>query len=953
MTPLTDSMFKPLIPSTFYTGFPKNFFQNLAINIFSFGIIPSIESVVLTGRLTFLKSQGKVLVEKENEFMQAANQLENACHKTFAECLEGENSEPSKVLASKHHLSLAELEKNPGLNNPAPAKKEWTALILKISQTVIHFFSRLLLNIVTIGIYGVRENFSLDCQIAKEEAQNKTMESLFNTKYPARLKEIAKWIDKINQTTILSSSTNEAQLYAYQKQKEVQKLQQLHQVELQRISDLVSSQAQLKNKYSDLSQENSGLHVAIIKQKDETKQKIKQIDSLTKTIHELNETIKADKDRYEKEKQVFQKQKTKYEFLKLSEASKDQLIEPLKTLSSKKNPTYHDILKSAAALTKDLGPLPSKYKKRPEDGPMYGAMDIDESSAQDWVKTRNIDGLKTYNFRYGNLKAASEVVQVSFQYAFQLLLDLAEHGPDQSHSQDKRPDPKIHFNKSCEMLGTLSGEVIYRIMILDILQGAQVFDNGCKGYDLKVNPDIILRSSKPAKVLKQVDSNTPEVVVELSQTDDFTPSHAVLSFAGIKEGVDPLSAKWILSRLTGTDHYHLLNKLMDPLIEDTDPSLLSTKNYLKTCPSDRAALIETAYSLIVDLGVAIRLKFQSNVLVRHWQTLADESVDPFIKDKEIAKLTNCSEESLMVKESDPFVETYLDIDVLGDKDPKTGKLRQSDFYDLVAFAHDQFRSVFNNLSEGILRHPIKVEKDENLIISKLKWNLVNEQYHVSHLMIGSDGWENLGTQRCLFSNLLGIIMRDKKHVTDSNAMKLRNAMSAYLDKLMNAKLKAGLGKLQKDVPIPKELAELAELAQHFEKGISSAHKNCSVAEYQKWLRGGASKKIIASDLTPFEIQLAAHTIGIKIGLLGIESNSAARVDEFGRIVPIAEYYGPNTKHFLLMGINATVDSAGSYYGLFPKLNVESDEVQKKLMADDYANLFELESYWNSIKMKKK
>ena len=142
----------------------------------------------------------------------------------------------------------------------------------------------------------------------------------------------------------------------------------------------------------------------------------------------------------------------------------------------------------------------------------------------------------------------------------------------------------------------------------------------------------------------------------------------------------------------------------------------------------------------------------------------------------------------------------------------------------------------------------------------------------------------------------------------------------------------------------KKLEELAELAISFENLIRQTHK-CTIAEYQDWLHERAyGAKIDIDHLTPLEIQLIAYTVGVKIGVLPINVVCPSTVDKEGRIIPEGEFYGPNTKEFLLMGANGA-----SYYGLFPKLNIEDDSVTQ---LEAYGDLFELEGYWTSIDMNK-
>jgi hypothetical protein len=312
-------------------------------------------------------------------------------------------------------------------------------------------------------------------------------------------------------------------------------------------------------------------------------------------------------------------------------------------------------------------------------------------------------------------------------------------------------------------------------------------------------------------------------------------------------------------------------------------------------------------------------------------------------------MTKIKDEHLVqIHEEDRIVEWDFDPDVVGDKSSSDGSLRQPQFLEQISLAKIKYKTVFDHLDQLVKYKKVGVKE-----ITYLQWADINKQYHVSHEMLGINA-SGHGGQRCLFSNLLAVVMSDKEHVTEKNALLLRRAMARYLVKLQVAQTKWAYLKDQK--PTDKKLEEEAKLAKVFEQAIYKTHK-CSVLAYQKWLRnekGGA--KVELDDLTPFEIQLCAYTLGIKIGVLPIMFNCKSEVDQYGRIVPVGTFYGPNTKEFFLMGCNGGIDNEkkedlpGTYYGLFPKLNVLKNVKLNELYVDEIKAIQDIETYWYMMDM---
>lgn len=455
---------------------------------------------------------------------------------------------------------------------------------------------------------------------------------------------------------------------------------------------------------------------------------------------------------------------------------------------------------------------------------------------------------------------------------------------------------------------------------------------------LKYKPDVIVGMK-------------PIVEVHYKQRDDFTPDEESL---GLPKGVDAVSAKWILEQLSAEEMEYLFTYLMESVIENDHPDYIKMRSFMqkKGFPADRVGLVEIAFDLIQDLATAIQKKFDKTVLPSKYEEYFDDyDIIPFVKkeddQKELQKIAN---ELAPISTGPKIVDWELDADVIGDKRRYDSIARQKEFYDLIVDSRKKYQTVLALMGENFLQHPQTPGKE----FTRLEWALVNQQYNVTHQMIGVD-FNGYNGERCLFSNLLAILLGiDKKYLTAQNVRKLKNAMANYLDKLQAASGQWSVEKLKPLHMQSKNAAktkELADLAKVFEQGIKNTHK-CTISQYQAWLRGEAfnSASIDLNNLTSFEIQLAAFTFGVRIGLLPIKINMATKVDNIGRILPEGSIFGPNTNELLLMGIWDPLDGkGGSYYGLFPKINLDNEDLYGSTNALQAA--IDIETYWQSIQMK--
>ena len=492
-------------------------------------------------------------------------------------------------------------------------------------------------------------------------------------------------------------------------------------------------------------------------------------------------------------------------------------------------------------------------------------MDIKTERKKPGVDPQWIDFAEKYNARYGNKLSAAEVIEESFNYSFEQLIEMAGKGD------------KIHFNKSMELPVKAARFALFRYMALDLLKGAQVanHDDCHHGHKVQINSNVKMLPSEPENVLqfKKDDpkgSYRPVVIVHHRQRDDFTPSAEDCLKSFIPYGVDPASAKWILEQLTSDEKEHLFNLLMSPVIENEHADLVKAKEFMQNKLDPRAELVRTAYNLICNMAAAFDGKFKDTVFSECYQKhldMDDYELQAFAKEEDI-DYTHVKD--VETPTGPKVLEWTLDLDVIGDKRPNDAKPRQSEFVDTIVFSQVKQMSFFNNLDKDIIKNP--EPKDKKFPTSTLAFNGannnydINKQYWLAHQMIGANA-AGEGGQRCLFSNLLAVLVSNKNDLTDHNANCMRRAMANYLDKLQRAREKWNRIKNLPDLPEDSnQLKEMAELAERFEKLIAQTHKT-TVPAYQLWLRkepasfiGGQyvfpAQNLEAGGLTELEVLLS-------------------------------------------------------------------------------------------------
>lgn len=801
-----------------------------------------------------------------------------------------------------------------------------SASISEVALGTITFIGQLFANILTLGLYGVYANYVLENRIVVLKAQNDFIQNHSNNQVEEKSQTMQAMADALKQSVNIKKQINgikntdagKAYVAAQKAENELLVLKDLHKNLKRDLNALTVQKVAAEQGKSHVEQDLAALqkkNMELRVRADKAAQLEHDIDTLrakdianAQKIANLNVAVNA----------------ANVKANRVGELEKE--VAALKT--GGKNPP------ELAKLIPKLGSIPPKYTPRPKlDGLLPGAMD-------------DADGMGTpfneaYKARYNGLRSAAQIAAAGFDYAYDSLIDLAGGG-------------KIKFNNSGHMPGTPGENAVYRLMILDLLKGAKVDENGCHGFKLCINSNVTMLPSQPENILQYKDDSKgglmPVAVVRYKQRDDFTPDEDTLRSP---HGVHPVAAKWILNQLTPKEMDYLFTHLMSSIIENSHPDYIAMRAFMKNSKDPRVKLVMTASELIQDMASAIGLKFSKNVLIPGWQTKADDwDVQPFVKaEDDIAGLDKIADDGIVKTTGTKVVAWELDADVLGDKGAYDKKPRQPEFVQMIRDAHTRYSTICESL-DGLLFNPEPVGKS----IPNLDWPAVNKQFHISHQMIGADA-EFKGGDRCLFSNLLALFVSDQSQLTAVNVQKLKNAMAVYLDKLQNAAVKWAVEK-NKDPHLQSKdalkLKEMAELAKSFETAIKKTH-GCSVAAYQNFLRKVYGAPVIdLSNLTPLEIQIAAYTIGVRIGILPIRMKvpEATKVDNFGRIVPEDNFiYGPNTKELFLMGISDV--GSGTYYGLFPRLNNDYDDPKFVDREDLYNAVFEAFSYWKQIDIHKK
>ena len=787
-----------------------------------------------------------------------------------------------------------------------------------VALTVISFVGQLMVNICTLGVYGVYQFCSLENRVSILKAQNKHIR------------------EKLRTLKIANSDALQQQINFFSLQ--LNREEEVLAVKNANVGDLLREKEDLKKQADTLREAKKDVeerYNALFVQYSISQQAEDNLELFRESLNEatsVNEDMQKEMGKVQAENSRMVREKEE------KEMQLDNILQQLQAVNQQAQRVQGleaqlGILQGGDEMRKRLGPVPAKYT------PVGAELELAAQGAigiEDYSET-NKENWGSYARLYNGLATAADIFKTGYSNALKTLFEMAEtkaeaiedniHNfmldelgllPEAGREIVKQGHQKIMLNRSLGTPASEGAHTIYRFLALELLKGGKVVAD-CQGYEFHLNnKGVKLLPTQPEKVLqiKNVEGRQqPFVVTHFQRRDDFTPSEEILSHTAAAYGMDPIAAKCLLVKLSHEEHHHLFNLLMDPVIEDNHPDYQRTLEYMRKLPKEHAERILTLHTLICDMGTVLQAKFDKKIGDPFWQNyldLEDFELKPFVKDKK-------EEWEIRIKEQGnrdkPIVEWKLNEDLLALR-KRGGSGQQEDFLRLIISAKEKYQRYFTHLKRDLLELPM----GKDLVVERVTNDYIKQQYRRTHPDISGAG--------CLYSGLMAILIKDSTQLKPDNVRKLKRAMAAYLDD-------------------PKH-------AEMFQGALRNDHK-ISVADYQRWLRDEKCCYLIDNyKLTPLQIEIAAYTLGVRIALFTLPNNrkhdygqTVGKVDEYGRLVPtgdvLGNYFGPNTREVFFM----TGEDGFTYHGIFPKQKL-TGAAAKALDPLDLEAMKEIEKYWLSI-----
>lgn len=838
---MIDGFAKPIhLPETNGPSEKKRdvFFKALAFGTFNFislGLVGSIKAIVDKNRVRVLELEQDYLQTKAQEVLSKWEVVEADLHRLREQM----NSQQAQSMPLDREINELTNKINQVKAESTPPFLSKSEGITRLALNCILFFGNLIANVITLGGYGIYQNYVLEKRIALLERQNTFVNLTLNHDLKqSKAERLIGQVDEITNKLKIQRKLEEIHnLDPVNAQDEVRRIEQEIMPLGQELEVLKQQMAAAEAEKIRLRQENqvAQLNVNHVKQVNaqierDRSQLQKNADSQMKEVAKLREK-EAD---YGRNIQGGEAARVRVAELQVE-------IQNLQALQK--------ALPQVRRIQSELGPL-TKYTKRAEDVEIEGAYGINSDDEDEAVL------MSEFAKRYNGKKTAVEVVQTALDFSLDQLLKLG-----------REPNPKINFNTSAMIFIEKFGEnknAVYRFMALDFIENGKLFQDGCGGYSLKLNQDeVAMGSSHPERVQTyRIDpftgSRQLETKILFTHNDDFTPPVGDFQLVF---GIDPASAKWIYHQLNPDEKKHLYHLLMESLIANDNAALIALQDFMRNGNPERVKLVRTAYDLMCDIALSLDKNFaKKGLLYAQWDRCNewDETIVPFEKPE--MQIIIPSEKLPLV----PVQEWIPNIDCLAGNFVGHTYDGQGEFALAFIEAQLEYAQIFAGFSSNLVENPLDQAYPAGVHNSERgPAKGIKHQYHLSHEVLEAG---------CLFSNLLVVLMNKKEQVTEANAQGLKNAIAKYLDDEANA--------------------------DAFKEKILTTHRK-SVKQYQNWLRGirGVIDNYALGDL---EIELTATVFGIKIGVF-LDGRST-KINEYGLMVPdgAGYYYGPNTKETLYL-----------------------------------------------------
>lgn len=524
-------------------------------------------------------------------------------------------------------------------------------------------------------------------------------------------------------------------------------------------------------------------------------------------------------------------------------------------------------LKERDQETHGIGPIPRKY----------------QHLAEETEDPSEIEFKRDLVAPYNSCTSIDQLIKVAFDHTFDTLV---------IESKDK---PYIHFNRSKSIIDFPPNmQALYRLMIFNLLSGAKLEQDGCDGSHIVLNSHgITVNSSDPEKVMLKEYSFNPldpahpilinKQKIRFKHHDAWSPKEGDRDLIN---GIDPVSVKLILQRLSEKEIAYLRLLLLEPLIQDSEP-LLKDAWRLARLEERQSQLLSTSYELICDIALSVSKNF-SSTFSHGWQEKAC-SDEPVPLDKTSLPPSTAS---TPVAEYVEWVPLYAYI--------------PEEIHENLVQLKQLLSAVWCNMSSELVANPIL--SPSAYLSSSPSGNQPSQlenHYYWTHRIISPHG--------CLFSAMATHLFQTKGDETG-----ISRSYIALIKKSIANFLEAH----------PEEFTDDMKVDTHLDR-----------TQYIKWLKGtGMSRDTYA--MGDVELKLIGKVFGIRIEVLspGIAikpSNEQLITPE--PLMSRGHIYGPNTKEKLII-----YNSPGySYYSLMPKLRPDKRQDDPELQA----GLKHIKDFW--------
>ena len=558
---------------------PRSFVQ-WAVTIITGGISATAEALSKNHRIKELSFAQSDIMRQIQEISEAGKQIESEIAALLNSRLQGIDAQNLQNQQNqKQQLDDLTTRINLLKTRSIKVNDKIDINFLSFVLGIISFVGHMLANWATFGLWGVDTNNTLKNKIIMLQAENDFIIDKFNSDKGNGIRNL----EILVEAKRISSQSNEI-LVQISHTVPGQAMLSIQKVE-DEIAKLQGQRKKLEDELSNAQSEALGYqfqHQDVQNTITDLNRKIQELaDKKIKIVQagQIAEQNVADRVRTERKTLA----RHEDEFTRLQKEMRSQMVA--------------DLTPEITKIKNDLGPIPFTYTKDANDKDIPGAIGVDDSNGSD--KANWSEYAKRYNDKY----TALDILKEAIPFAIKQLLELTQNN-------------RVVFT---DTPNATSVNMVFRYIVLDLIEGAKL-DTGCGGDKLILNnKGILMRSSQPEKVMR-LEENTaknalePKMGIFFNYHDDFVPHESELQ-GNLPNGVDPVSVKWILAKLTDVEKQHLKYRILSPIAPQDAPHYLDLSRFMRGTDNPKTKLIEIAFQLICNYALAMEMKY-GNVKLR-------------------------------------------------------------------------------------------------------------------------------------------------------------------------------------------------------------------------------------------------------------------------------------------------------------------------------------------------